>query len=183
MRLPDDRDRCHRLGGDESTGFLTVSGEFGVNLLRQLRVRPILAGILVDHISSFLVAFVYVLCRMALIGAMGGDVSPETVAALTPGEDVTMFLIGAMMTGLGAYVAARMAGQAHIAHGLAIGAAALLLAILSELFPSPQAPPLWMRLLGVSIVLPVGALGGHFARLHDEAAPTDEPSAPRRPLG
>ncbi len=137
--------------------------------LRELRVRPIAAGILVDQVSTFLFGFLYLLLRMSLIAAMGGDASAETLASLTLGEELTMFAAGTMMTGLGAYIAARMAGRAHMAHGLAVGAAALALTLLLELFPPSPPPALWMRLLSIVIVLPAGALGGSFARAHDRA--------------
>jgi len=102
------------------------------------------------------------------------------IAALAPDSwafTVTALVVGTGCTSFGAYVGARFAGSAFLAHGLLIGAVALAISvarfILFALDP-PVAPgavhPLWWELLGWLLLVGAGVVGGTLAKRQTTSA-------------
>jgi putative membrane protein (TIGR04086 family) len=76
------------------------------------------------------------------------------------------FLIGALGTAVGGFVAARKAGKFEIKHGAFVGLGSLIvsfieLSLQEEVTPVPE----WFRFMSVMAVIPAGALGGYFAEV------------------
>jgi len=124
-----------------------------------LKLAPIAVGVAVDVLGSLVIGIV------AFISTADGQLVPEPVNMLerfgTFGLAL-MLAVGLAQTGLGAFVAGRLAKIHYVRHGLAVGVVGLLLAILSGFGPD-QGMPAWYEPISYLGVLPVSALGGYLA--------------------
>ena len=74
-----------------------------------------------------------------------------------------MLVVGLVQTGIGGFVAARLAKTNYIRHGLAVGIFGLAFGLLSEMGGEPSGMPDWYAPISYAAVLPVSALGGYLA--------------------
>ena len=133
-----------------------------VTTAHTLRLRPILIGVIVDHSGLILFGIVY----LALI------VAADLVAGTGPLESGDLWFpdgvfdaIGLLFTVLGGYIAARMAGGRHLAHGAAVGAASLIVGIAIAIWVPADDPSTWSTALSMAAAVPAGAAGGYLALL------------------
>src|SRR5262245_43834009 len=130
-----------------------------------LRPAAILLGVAFDNLATLLLS-------QLLLGLFAGDgaaegISPEAIDAL---HRSLPFLLASLAVGLsctaaGAYVGARRAACHFVRHGAWIGVCAALVGLACYPAPDPERtlPPLWFDLVGFSLLLPAGALGGWLA--------------------
>ncbi len=122
-------------------------------MAHSLRPVSILFGVLVDKLS-------FIAAALALA---------SFVDASTPAFGNLALALGLMATAGGAFVAGRHAHLRPLAHGVAVGAIAVLISFgrfLVDRVWTPEvdpAHPLWWELLGWSGALLAGALGGALA--------------------
>lgn len=141
----------------EPTGFFT-----GIHIL------PIIAGVVVDFIASEVGRYIYFFVYLPQELGKQGAVSPEVIDAymLTNEGLMISFVIGALGTALGGFVAARRAGKLEIKHGAFVGLGSLIVStILEAASEEPVFIPEWFRFLSVLSIIPAGAVGGFVAEI------------------
>jgi len=138
-----------------------------------LKPGAIVFGVFVDTLAS-------ILASLLLIGVLSGpppsgeggpagpapaDAAPELAAS--PRYLFASLAVGLACTVLGAFAGARRAACFFVRHGVWVGIGSALVGLLfygSSGQAEPR-PPLWFDMLGFSLLLPAGALGGYLAGL------------------
>ena len=141
----------------EPTGFFT-----GV------QIRPVIVGVVVDYIATYAGIYAYFFVYLTKELSKQGEVSPEAISEymLTTEGLMIGFLIGALGTALGGFIAARKAGKFEIKHGAFVGVGSLIASAIEQaLQEEPVALPEWFRFLSVVAIIPAGALGGFVAEM------------------
>jgi hypothetical protein len=135
-----------------------------MSVLRELRAWPILVGSLVDNLGTTLWGMAYLVLRG--VPLIDGEAA-ETQAAIdrvmqsTP-DAAAMLFIGTAFIVLGAYAAGRLAGAGEIVNGIAVSVISLVIGIASQA-GSTGTEPLWYLIIGYTVVLPAGWVGGRIA--------------------
>ncbi len=132
-------------------------------------VKAILLGLAVD-IGGTVVAGTIILVAWGMVlgagGASGDDINRFF------GESDTFHWVslgtGLAFTGLGAYVAARIANRTEYRIALMLGLCSLAIGELMLRFLSGGEYAEWTRLLGNLLILPVAFVGGHLRVLEKE---------------
>jgi putative membrane protein (TIGR04086 family) len=141
----------------EPTGFFT-----GV------QIRPIIVGVVVDYIATYAGIYAYIFIYLANELSKQGEVTGEQIRDYMSSPEGLMvgFVIGALATVLGGFVAARQAGRLEIKHGALVGFASLLLSFIEQSLQEESVPlPEWFRFLSIAAIVPAGALGGFLAEM------------------
>jgi hypothetical protein len=133
-----------------------------------LKPGAIALGVLVDITASMLASLLLVALFAALEPPRDGASAEEAARALatSPHFLFASLGVGLLCTVLGGYVGAKRAASHFARHGVWIGIGSALVGLV---FHGADArgprPPLWFDLLGFSLLLPAGALGGQMAAL------------------
>ena len=141
----------------EPTGFFT-----GIQIL------PIIVGVVVDYIATYAATYAYFFVYVARELSKRGEISPEVITAYMLSDEGLMigFVIGALGTALGGFVAARRAGKLEIKHGAFVGVGSLIVSAIEQAMQEePVVIPEWFRFLSVISIIPAGAFGGFVAEL------------------
>ncbi len=141
----------------EPTGFFTG-----------LRIRPIIAGVVVDYIATYVAMYAYFFVYLADKLSKKGDVSFEAITEYMISTEGLMigFTIGALGTALGGFVAGFKAGKLEIKHGAFVGLGSLIVSFIEESLREETLPlPEWFRILSIVAIIPAGALGGFVAEM------------------
>jgi hypothetical protein len=132
-----------------------------------LRPGAIAFGVLVDTAAS-LVASLVLVAVFSTLGPPRDGASPEEAAQAI--ESSPRFLFASLCVGLlctvwGAYVGARRAACFFVRHGVWIGIGSAVVGLFFYGADDAQAPqtPFWFDVLGFTLLLPAGALGGYWA--------------------
>ena len=138
--------------------------------LSDIRIRPVLLGVLADIAGSTLVGVALAIVIVA-IGGIGHDLSPTHLEELRKNVPLKLAgLIGtSISTGVGGYVAARLGRPHGFIHSLAVGFVCLVLGIALATL-NPGVTPLWKVIAGTILTIPAALVGGRCARGH--SAPT-----------
>lgn len=132
-----------------------------------LRALPIAVGAFVDNVATLLGGLFFLSIQVDRYGIRPGDELPEEVLKTLQNDPSLLsasLLIGTLATCLGGYTAARLAGCHRVRHGAFVGLVGVLLGLLAYgPAPAVERPPLWYDLLGFSILIPAGAIGGALA--------------------
>lgn len=136
-----------------------------------LRPGAILIGVLVDHLATFIAGPLLIAFFAPELSPEPGGELPEDALepVLTSPEFLLAILVVCLLcTVFGAYVGARRAACFCIRHGawIAVGSAISALLIYAAAGPQEPSPPLWFDLVGFSLMIPAGALGGLLAQYH-----------------
>ncbi len=126
----------------------------------RLKPWPIIAGILIATIGSFLVGLLYFASVFGVHLALGTP--PENVA-LHASEFASLQLLNLIVTCIGGFVAARMARLAHLQHGASVGVASLLAWLVVDVTSPSEGTRMWSDVAAYVAEIPAGALGGYFA--------------------
>ncbi|MGB0722038.1 MAG: hypothetical protein ACPGU7_06535 [Gammaproteobacteria bacterium] len=141
--------------------------------LRAMRPAPIAFGGIVVDVGGTLMASYALLIVYVQIQLNSGALTPLDLEADNGRAVMDMFLndpaalalsllIGLVMTALGGFWAARMAGRLELFHGLGAGTVSLLVGEI--LFTDGGSLPGWYSVLGYGLHLPVAVAGSWFAR-------------------
>ena len=124
-----------------------------------LKLAAVAVGVAVDILGSVVIGIV------AFVATADGQSLTEPIDMLgrfgTFGLAL-MLATGLAQTGVGAFVAARIAKVHYVRHGVAVGVVSLALAILSGFGPD-QGMPAWYDAGSYLGLLPASALGGYLA--------------------
>ena len=141
----------------EPTGFFT-----GV------QIRPVIMGVVVDYVATYAAMYAYFFVYLANQLAERGELSQEAIADYMMSREglIVGFIIGALGTALGGFVAARRAGKFEIKHGAFVGLGSLIVSFIEEMVRGESMPmPEWFRTLSILSIIPAGALGGYVAEM------------------
>jgi hypothetical protein len=135
-----------------------------------LRPGAIVFGVVVDMAASMLGSLLLVAFFAGQQASRDGGASPgEAAQALAASQEFLFasLALGLLCTVLGAFVGARRASCFFVRHGvwIGIGSAVVGLLLYGPAAREEPRPPLWFDLLGFSLLLPAGALGGWLAGL------------------
>jgi hypothetical protein len=74
--------------------------------------------------------------------------------------------VGLLCTVLGAYVGCRRAACFFIRHGVWVAVGSALVSVISQALAGAEdpRPPLWMDIIGLTLMFPAGACGGLLAQ-------------------
>jgi len=123
--------------------------------LVNVKLKAVIAGALVDNLATL---FVMLLLMTALSST--GIPEDEVVSRMKSQSGLLLgLIIGLGCTGLGGYVAGRMAQRSEILHGVLVAGIGMLLALLWR----ESGPPNWYDIIGFAGMLPTGMAGGSMA--------------------
>src|SRR5688500_8558127 len=125
-----------------------------------LKPWPIVVGLLVDTVGSFIFGLAYVIVMFIRQGTGGGDAD---AMPLTTTDSGMALVFGLLLVIAGGYVAARDAVIRPVAHGVCVGVGVLVITLILEALASDLWAPTWFALISVLGVVPAGALGGVLA--------------------
>ena len=157
----------------EPTGFFTG-----------IQIRPIIAGIVVDYITTYFGMYAYFFIYLARELSKQGELSEEAIAEyMTTTEGLMIgFAIGALGTAIGGFVAARKAGRLEVKHGGLVGFGSLIVSFIEEAMREESIPlPEWFRLLSVLAIIPAGMFGGYIAEMLKGTGASYRPSNAKWP--
>jgi hypothetical protein len=161
-------------GPIEPTGFFT-----GV------QIRPVIIGVVVDYIATYLAMYAYFFFYLANELAKNGELSPEAISEYMTSTQglVVGFVIGALGTLLGGFVAGRKVAAFEIKHGAFVGLGSLTVSFLEQLMMRDGSAPMpeWFRALSILSVIPAGALGGYLAEMIKGAGSINPPGGLKPP--
>lgn len=138
-----------------------------VGVLTGVRIWPILVGVVVDYVTTFLFGTIYLIVQ----GIKNGDLSEEAIKKIlaSPESLIVLGVIGTLCVVLGGYIAGRLAKGAEVKHATLVGLASLVLVTLEEIMLGEGTPvPPWYEAAGYLITVPAAALGGYFAQRQHE---------------
>jgi hypothetical protein len=150
-----------------------------------LRPGAILIGVVVDNLATFVAGpLLLSLFASELAREPGGGLPEDALEPLLASPEFLLasLIVGLLCTVFGAYVGARRAACFCIRHGawIAVGSAFSALVIYGLAGQQGPRPPLWFDLVGFSLMIPAGALGGLLAQYHLRGAGTDTGVTPGR---
>jgi hypothetical protein len=136
-----------------------------------LRPGAILFGVIVDNLATIVASSLLVsLFAAGLAQEHGGELPEEALEPLLASPEFLLasLVVGLLCTVFAAYLGARRAACFFIRHGAWIAVASALAALLLYAIADPQGPrpPLWFDLVGFTLMIPAGALGGLLADYH-----------------
>jgi uncharacterized integral membrane protein len=129
----------------------------------ELSARAVLVGSLVDILGSFIVGALF----FGVLGATSGVTSAEELARIYDTSlqlQVTTLALGLAMTGVGAYVAARIAkpGLERL-HAFAVGVISTTMGF-TIVFAAPESAPFWSQATSLILTIPAAFIGGEIRR-------------------
>ncbi|HEU4428612.1 MAG TPA: hypothetical protein VFT98_07650 [Myxococcota bacterium] len=129
---------------------------------KRFRFVPVLVGgALIDFLGTNVVGFILASVVAAVLlaqGVSGGEVEKDLTT--NPLLLAASYGLGAGLTLLGGYVAARWAGLRFVLHGAAAGALSLALGLPFLFMATPWD---WFVYVGLTIQVPLAAAGGWLA--------------------
>ena len=131
-----------------------------------LRILPIVAGVIVDYVATYVAMFAYIVLFVSRKLAEEGDLSEEALRryAVSPEGLLFGFAIGTLCIVLGGFVAGRLAKAFEVKHGAAVGVGSLIVSTLEQAAAESDIPlPEWFVLISYLVAIPAGALGGYVA--------------------
>jgi len=132
-------------------------------------VKAILVGLAVDIGGTIVAGTVLAIAWGIMLGSSGA--SGEEINRFFRESSTFMWvnlLVGLGFTGLGAYVAARIANRAEYRFALMLGLCSLAIGELMLRMMTSGDYPEWARLVSNLLILPVAFLGGHLRVLEKE---------------
>ena len=142
-----------------------------VGVLTGVQARPILVGVVVDYIATFLAGSLYLIFFFSKEALEKGELSDEALDQFLSSPENLFFLgvIGVLCTVVGGYIAGRLAKNAEVKHGALVGVGSLIMAELTEaMLGSNESIPMWYTVASYLIAIPAGALGGYLSQRERE---------------
>ena len=118
----------------------------------------------------FAVSLLFALFTARLAREHGADVPDEVLESLMASPEFLLasMAVGLLCTVLGAYVGCRRAACFFIRHGVWVAVGSALVSVVFQALTGggDPRPPLWMDIVGLTLMLPAGACGGMLAQFH-----------------
>jgi putative membrane protein (TIGR04086 family) len=140
----------------EPTGFFTG-----------IQFRPIIAGVIVDTLATFvLVSAYYALFVAKDLAAQGGAVEDAFAQYWNSSEGlIASLILGSLGTLIGGFYAAYKAGTLEMKHGALVGIGSIILGLVLQAGGAENDLPDWFMALSLAAAIPAGALGGFVAEM------------------
>src|SRR5512139_446420 len=123
--------------------------------LSDIKLKAVLAGAVLDNATTL---FIMTFLAAALVST--GLSEDEVMSRMKSTNGLLLGLvIGLGCTGLGAYVAGRIAHQAERLHGVLVAVIGMVIALVFR----EGGIPAWFDVLGFAAMLPAGLGGGYLA--------------------
>ncbi len=154
--MQHDPHHASRPEGIEPTGFFTG-----------IQFRPIIIGVIVDTLATFvLVTAYYALFVAGELAAQGGAAEDAFAQYWSSSEGLMVSLIlGSLGTLIGGFYAAYKAGTLEMKHGALVGVGSIILGLLLQSGSSESDLPDWFMAVSLAAAIPAGAIGGFFAEM------------------
>jgi hypothetical protein len=124
--------------------------------LSDIRFKAVIIGAVADNAGTL---FLMNLLAAALVST--GLSEDEVMARMKSTSGLLLgLIIGLGCTGLGAYIAGKVAKQAELLHGGLVAAVGMCVALVFR----EGGIPAWFDILGFAAMLPAGIAGGYVAR-------------------
>jgi hypothetical protein len=130
--------------------------------MSDLSVRAVLIGSLVDVVGSFFAGGVFFAILGTASAARSADELNFIYDSSVPLQIVTL-AIGLVMTGVGAYVAARLVRGAERLHAFAVGVVSTTVGF-TIVFAAPESQPFWSQAASLILTIPAAFAGGEVRR-------------------
>jgi putative membrane protein (TIGR04086 family) len=140
----------------EPTGFFTG-----------IQFRPIIAGVVLDTVSTIVLVTAYYSLFVAKDLAGQGGVAEDAFAEYWNSSEGLMIslVLGSLGTMIGGFYAAYKAATLEMKHGALVGIGSIVLALVFQAMGSEREMPDWFMALSLIAAIPAGALGGFFAEM------------------
>lgn len=124
--------------------------------MTDIKFKAVIVGAIVDNVVTIAV----MLFLMTALASQGLSQDEVVARMKSPSGLLLNLILGLGCTGLGGYVAGRIARQSEVLHGALVAGAGMVLALLYR----ESGLPLWYDIIGFAGMLPAGMLGGELAR-------------------
>ena len=154
-----------------------------VGFFTGVEIRPIIVGIVVDYVATYAAMWAYIFVFLAKRLAKEGELSEEAIYKFLLSDEGLMvgFVIGALCTALGGYMAGRRAASQEVKHGALVGFGSLIVSTIEQHISGETLPiPEWYRLMGYVAIIPAGAVGGYISQIVKGFGAPTGPPGPRR---
>ena len=141
----------------EPTGFFTG-----------IQFRPIITGVIVDTLATFLLVTAYYALFVANeLAAKGGAAAEDAFAQYWSSSEGLMasLILGSLGTLIGGFYAAYKAGTLEMKHGALVGVGSIILGLLLQFGSSESDLPDWFMAISLAAAIPAGAIGGLLAEM------------------
>jgi len=137
--------------------------------------KAVLFGVTTDLVGTTLAGVVLLVVFSSRLVTQGQ--APEEIGQLLLQSNEYLFVslaVGLAFTGLGGYVAARVANHREYLHALIVG---VIVLVIGEIMISsdPTGMPLSIRIIGDLLVVPAALLGGHLWTVSKQRAQIQAP--------
>lgn len=135
--------------------------------MRTLSAKGIILGGITDIVATNIASFPLIVVVAARTNVVGMSKAEQTKALITamqtsPGLQVTGWLVGALCSVLGGYVAARVAKRGEVVNGACSSYLCIGLGVYGNFAASSPTVPLWQHLVAFVASPALGALGGYL---------------------
>jgi len=124
--------------------------------LSDIKISAVLVGAFIDNMTTMAV----MMMLMAALASAGVSQDDAMARLKTVSGLLLNLIIGLGCTGLGGFVAGRMAKKAEILYGALVALAGIAIAIAFW----EEGLPMWYHIAGIAGMLPMGMFGGHLAK-------------------
>ena len=125
--------------------------------MSDIKFKAVIVGAIVDNVATLAV----MLFLMTALASQGLSQDEVVVRMKTLSGQLLTLIIGLGCTGLGGYVAGRMALRSEVLHGALVAGAGLVVALLFR----ESGLPAWYDIIGFVAMVPAGMGGGYIAQL------------------
>lgn len=135
--------------------------------MRTLSAKGIILGGITDIVATNVASFPLIVVAAARTNVVGLSKAEQTKALITamqtsPALQVTGWLVGALCSVLGGYVAARLAKRGEVVNGACSSYLCIGLGVYGIFAASSPTVPLWQHLVAFVASPALGALGGYL---------------------
>jgi len=125
--------------------------------LPEIKFKAVIAGAIVDNVGTLAI----MLFLMTALASQGLSHEEVVVRMKTVSGQLLTLIIGLGCTGLGGYVAGRMAPRSEVMHGALVAGAGVIMALIFR----ESGLPTWYDIIGFAGMLPAGMGGGYISQL------------------
>lgn len=130
-------------------------------IMKDISLKAILIGLLVDIGGTFSFAFVFGVLAIAILTSTGGDIKQLEDFAKTSVFRTVTPIVGLLFTALGGYMSARTAKKAEIKNSLAMGISTAAFGMISVI-ALPESGSSWLDAAALILTIFFALLGGYI---------------------
>jgi hypothetical protein len=134
-------------------------------MIGRIDIRALLLGGLAGWGLSYLLSLTSSISLAQYFLHQGSDLA-EVAQRMSGSTSILLLFIAMSLASalFGGWAAAALAGQHHMAHGVAVGIFFMATGLITYLSPFPHAMPFWQALITLFLTLPLAMVGAVLAR-------------------